>query len=104
MKAAMNDFLSKGPSAPTPGAGPSDEEMDSMFGEPANDMEGPDDALKEALSGLGFEVDESKLSQIKGILEGGGEPKPLGGMETPEEEALEAGGSVPAPMRGRPAL
>lgn len=101
MKGAFDEYL-KGGSAPAPTSGPSDEDMDSMFGE---SEEGAEDPLMEALEAAGFPVDEGKLSRIRGILEekGEGEPTALGGEETPEEEALEAGGKSPA-SKGKPNL
>jgi hypothetical protein len=100
MKGAFDSFL-KGGEKPAPAMGPSDEDMDSMFGE---SEEGSEDPLMEALEAAGFPVDEGKLSRIRGILEekGEGEPTALGGEETPEEEALEA--KKPPMAKGKPNL
>lgn len=101
MKGAFDEYL-KGGEKPAPSAGPSDDDMDAMFGE---SEEGNEDPLMEALEAAGFPVDEGKLSRIRGILEekGEGEPMALGGEETPEEEALEAGKKPPM-AKGKPNL
>jgi hypothetical protein len=101
MKGAFDEYL-KGGEKPAPMAGPSEEDMDSMFEESEEGMEDP---LMEALQAAGFAVDEGKLTQIRGILEQKeeGEPMALGGEETPEEEALEAGGKPPM-AKGKPNL
>jgi hypothetical protein len=110
MKSAMGDFLSKGAPPASGGApAPSDSDLDSMFGDAPNDAEGPDDSLKEALAGLGFQVDESKLAQVKAILEGpseGDDMNPaddVGGIEGGEGGEL-GGGAVPSGMKGRPSI
>jgi hypothetical protein len=104
MKGAFDEYLKGGSSAPDAGSqGPTEEDMDSMFGD---DSAEESDPLMEALQGAGFDVDEAKLSQIRGILEAkGGEASPFGGMESPEEEAME-GGKTPAAMtpKGKPNL
>lgn len=106
MKRALDDYLKGGAPSAEPSMEPSDEDMDSMFGEEG--MEEEEDPLMAALMGAGYEVDEGKLSQIRGILESSGEAEPLAGEETPEEEALEGhGGAFPAAagkMKGKPNL
>lgn len=101
MKGAFDEYL-KGGEKPAMTTEPSDEDMEGMFGD---EGEGSEDPLMEALEAAGFPVDEGKLSRIRGILEekGEGEPMALGGEETPEEEALEAGKKPPM-AKGKPNL
>jgi hypothetical protein len=110
MKSALNGFLAKGDtSVPPTDSSPSDSDLDSMFGDAPNDAENPDDALKEALAGLGFQVDPDKLAQVKAILEGpAGEDDmnpadDVGGIEGGEGGEL-GGGAVPSGLKGRPSI
>ena len=102
MKKAFDSYLTgeKDDSQGMKGATPDPSEFDALFGE-QEEMEDEGDPLMSALKNAGFEVDESKLAQIRSILEPTGEAEPLAGEETPEEEALEAGmggGKVPSAM------
>jgi len=105
MKKAFDSYLSGGKEdlAGAKGGAPDPAEFDSLFGE--SEEEGMDeDPLMSALASAGFEVDESKLMQIRSILEPTGEAEPLAGEETPEEEAMEAGmggGKVPSAMSSK---
>lgn len=102
MKGAFDEYLKGGEANKPMAAGPSDDEMDSMFG----DSEEGEDPLMEALQSAGYAVDPAKLDKIRGILESKeGEPTSLAGEETPAEEALEPGGAGMLPMKaGKPSL
>lgn len=103
MKKAFESYLAGGEKPAESTEGPGREAFDAMFA-PSEEMDEEEgDPLASALKNAGFDVDESKLTQIRSILEAKseGEAKPLAGEETPEEESLEpggGGGAVPAAM------
>ena len=98
MKGALDEYLKGGAEdVPMDEEGdmtPTDDDLDSMFAEDRGVEE--EDPLQWALSQAGFQVDEAKLAQIRGILEESeDDPADMG------EEMDAEGGMVPEAMKGK---